>query len=489
MQNRREFLQLAVLGAGASLLTPQIVFGQSNKSADAWAQVPQILARIKPPKFPKRDFKITKFGAVADGKTDSSAAFKSAIEACAKAGGGRVVVPKGEFVTGAIHLKSNVNLHVQKGATIKFSQDITKYPLVFTRWEGMELMNYSPFIYAFEQKNVAITGEGTLDGQADNEHWWHWNGKKVYGWNEGEPNQRADRSKLYEMVEKGVPVSERIFASGTLLRPQFIQPYRCQNVLIEGVKIIRSPMWEVHPVLCENVTVSKVFIDSHGPNNDGCNPESCKDVLIKDCYFDTGDDCIAIKSGRNNDGRRLNVPTENVVIQNCTMKDGHGGVTIGSEISGGVRNVFAENCQMDSPNLDHALRVKNNALRGGLLENFYFRNIQIGQVAHAAITIDFNYEEGKKGAFTPVMRNFTVENLTSGKSKYALDAQGFDNAPIENLTIKNSTFANVTNGAVAANLTNPKLENVKINGKTVADINAIAAKTGDKSNSSVVQGP
>lgn len=478
MQNRREFLQLLLAGVGAGLVLPNVSHGQTatEASVDAWAQVPQILARIKPPKFPKKDFDITKFGAKSGAETDCTEAFRKAIEAANKAGGGRVVVPPGEFSTGAIHLKSNVNLHVSKDATIKFSQDTKKYPLVFSRWEGMELMNYSPFIYAFEQTNIAITGEGTLDGQSDNTHWWHWNGKKDYGWREGMPNQRADRNRLYEMVEKGVPVSERIFGEGTLLRPQFIQPYRCKNVLIEGVKIVRSPMWEIHPVLCENVTINKVWISSHGPNNDGCDPESCRDVLIKDCYFDTGDDCIAIKSGRNNDGRRLKTPTENVVIQGCTMKDGHGGVTVGSEISGGVRNVFAENCQMDSPNLDHALRVKNNALRGGLLENFYFRDITVGQVAHAVITIDFNYEEGRKGAFTPVMRNFVVENLKSGKSKHAMDVQGFENAPIYGLQIKNSTFDNVASGAVVANLKDTKLENVRINSKLISDVNEVAAK-------------
>jgi polygalacturonase len=170
-------------------------------------------------------------------------------------------------------------------------------------------------------------------------------------------------------------------------------------------------MWEIHPVLCRNVIVQNVKINSHGPNNDGCDPESCTDVLIKDCSFDTGDDCIAIKSGRNADGRRLKAPTENIIVQGCRMKDGHGGITVGSEISGGVRNLFAENCKLDSQNLDHALRVKNNAMRGGLLESLHFRNIEVGQVAHAVITIDFNYEEGAKGGFVPVVRDYTVDNL------------------------------------------------------------------------------
>ncbi|MGH9969728.1 MAG: glycoside hydrolase family 28 protein, partial [Pyrinomonadaceae bacterium] len=332
---------------------------------------------------------------------------------------------------------------------------------------GMELMNYSPFVYAFEQENIAITGEGTLDGQADAEAWWPWNGRARYGWKEGDPNQRKARTALVDMIEQAVPVRERIFGEGHYLRPQFIQPYRCQNVLIEGITIRNSPMWEIHPVLCRNVTVQRVKVSSHGPNNDGCDPESCVDVLIKDCYFDTGDDCIAVKSGRNADGRRLNAPSENLIIQGCQMKDGHGGITVGSEISGGVRNLFAEDCRLDSPNLDHALRVKNNRTRGGLLENLYYRNIHVGQVAHAAITIDFNYEEGEQGKFTPVVRNFVVRNLRSGKSKYALDVQGFKDAPISNLRLEDCVFENVAQPNIVKNVKNMELRNVRINGKLI----------------------
>ncbi|HSB26251.1 MAG TPA: glycoside hydrolase family 28 protein [Pyrinomonadaceae bacterium] len=473
MTTRREFIKDLIGGSVAIAITPALfdatILGLAQVEENPWQTVmPGILARIKPPVFPKRDFVITKFGAKADGVTSSTAAFQRAIAACSKAGGGRVVVPEGTFLTGAIRLKSNVNLVVQRGATIKFSKDPKDYlPVVFTRWEGTELMNYSPFIYAFEQRNIAITGEGTLDGQSGKDSWWPWNGRATYGWKEGTPNQRADRTALQEMAEKGLAVSERVFGAGHYLRPQFIQPYRCQNVLIEGVRIINSPMWEIHPVLCINLIVRSVTISSHGPNNDGCDPESCTDVLIDGCDFDTGDDCIAIKSGRNSDGRRLNAPTQNIIVRNCRMRDGHGGITVGSEISGGVRNLFAEDCRLDSQNLDHALRVKNNAMRGGLLENLHFRNINVGQVAHAVITIDFNYEEGAKGNFTPVVRNYTVDKLTSSRSKHALDVQGLTNAPIYDLRLSNCAFDNVAEPSIVKNISGATLDNVRVNGKLV----------------------
>jgi polygalacturonase len=467
MQNRREFIQTLIASGIAVSILPTISFAET----DAWTtEYPKISARIKPPKFKKKDYSITKFGAVGNGKTLCTEAIAKAIDECNKKGGGRVIVPKGDWLTGAIHLRSNVNLYVSKDATLKFSRDAKDYlPLVHTRFEGMECLNYSPFIYAYNQTNIAITGEGTLDGQSK-ESFWKWHGNPKYGGDPKVVSQKPDRDKLYKMMQDGAPLKDRIFGEGHYLRPNFIQPYKCKNVLIEGVKIIDSPMWEVHPVLCENVTVRGLTIESYGPNNDGCDPESCKDVLIENCTFSTGDDCIAIKSGRNEDGRRINVPTENIIVRGCTMKDGHGGITVGSEISGGVRNLFAENNTLDSPHLDHAIRVKNNASRGGLLENFYYRNITVGEVAHAVITIDFNYEEGAKGGFTPVMRNLNVDNLKSGKSDFGVDLQGLEKAPIYDVTIKNSTFDNVSNGNIVKNIKGLRVINIKLNGKITDEI-------------------
>src|SRR5579883_1205214 len=283
--DRRTFL-------GALAAAPA-VFGAEDSSE---AQQKAILARIRPPKFPSREFDATK-----------SASIQKAVDACAAAGGGRVVVPPGDHKSGPIHLKSDVELHVSAGATIFFSNDPKHYPNVFTRWEGIECMNFSPLIYAWEARNIAVTGKGTLDGQSSREHWWAWKGNAKWK-TAGFPTQDRDRESLFEMAEKNVPVEQRVFGLGHYLRPNFLQPYRSQNVLIEDITIRNSPMWEIHPVLCKNVTVRNVTIDSHGPNNDGCDPESCTDFLIEGCTFDTGDDCIALNSGRNADGRRIGVP-------------------------------------------------------------------------------------------------------------------------------------------------------------------------------------
>lgn len=420
--------------------TSMAVTAQGPSVAPEWAQVPEILARIRQPVIPTREFRITDFGALSGGRADASEALRTAIAACTEAGGGRVVVPAGEFLTGPIHLKSNVELHVEGGATLRFKTDPAAFlPAVFTRFEGMECFNYSPLIYAFEAENVAVTGRGVLDGQADNRHWWPWKGR--LGGNE---TQHAARARLAQQVADGVPVAERQYGDGDYLRPSFIQPYRCRNVLIENVRIRRSPMWEIHPVLCTNVTVRGVNIVTHGPNNDGCNPESSRDVLIEDCLFDTGDDCIAIKSGRNDDGRRVDVPSENIIVRNCRMVDGHGGVVMGSEISGSCRNVFVEDCEMDSPNLDRALRFKSNAIRGGVVENVFMRRVKIGKVADAVLRVNFLYEEGLEGPHKPVVRNVVMEDITADDAPRVLYLVGFPGARIEGIRIHNSTFSGIS---------------------------------------------
>ena len=447
------FRSAALLLLAFVVLPPRAVRAESPASNERAA----ILARIKAPEFAGRDFVIADFGAAPGG--DCTGAIARAIAACHAAGGGRVVVPEGVWLTGAVHLKSNVNLHLAEGATLRFDPEPAKYlPLVLTRFEGIECMNYSPLIYAIEQENVAITGQGTLDGSANWETWWAWNNKAT-----GEPTRQvAARKRLDQQGTDGMPVAERVYGEGHFLRPNFIQPYRCKNVLIEGVTIINSPMWEIHPVLCTNVIVRGVKVRSLGTNNDGCDPESCRDVLIEDCVFETGDDCIAIKSGRNNDGRRVGVPAENIVIRRCTMKDGHGGVTMGSEVSGGVRNVFVKDCKMDSPNLDRAFRFKSNAVRGGVIENIFVRGVEIGRVARAVLSVEFDYEEGANGPHKPVLRNVLIEGVSTKSAGRVSTITAFPGAVIEGVRLKDCLFRGVEAADVLKDAGTLTLENITI---------------------------
>ncbi|WP_245600478.1 glycoside hydrolase family 28 protein [Flavobacterium daejeonense] len=435
-----------------------------TSSGQALKEIAAIKKQIKAPKFKNREYLVTNFGAKGDGVTKNTAAFKKAIEACNKAGGGKVVVPAGNFLTGPIYLKSNVNLHLSEGATIIFSQDTKDYPLVLTRWEGMDCMNYSPQIYAYNEQNIAITGKGTLNGNADKTHWWPWKGRAQYGWKKDAPNQFKARESLHVMMREKVDPRKRIFGDGHYLRPYMIQPYNCKNLLISGVTLIDSPMWFVSPVMCENVTIEKIKIDSEGPNTDGIDPDACKNVLIKDCYLNTGDDCIAIKSGRDEDGRDNKKPAENHIIEGCEMKNGHGGIVIGSEIAGGAKNIYAVNCKMDSKNLDRVLRVKTSSSRGGTIENIFLKDITVGSYGESAIHFNMFYED--PGKFMPVIRNIWVENLNVEKGgEYAIWVNAYKESPIENLKVINCKFNGIKTPLKIDNVKNMQLENVIVNGE------------------------
>jgi polygalacturonase len=425
-----------LFAAGFGLLAATRADAQTSPTD--WARVTNILARIVPPAFPAQDFNITSYGAVGDGVTDCTSAFSSAIAACNGAGGGRVVVPAGTFLTGAIHLLSNVNLFVATNATIQFSTDTNAYlPLVFTRYQGIELMNYSPFIYALQQTNIAITGQGTIDGQAQNSVWYDWKNLLT-----------ADESNLWVMGSNNVPVAQRIFGPGHFLRPTFIQPVHCQNVLIDGVTILNSPMWTVTPLYCTNVTVHGVTVinSSSSPNTDSCDPDSSTDVLIKNDSFSDGDDCIAIKSGRDQDGLRVNIPSQNIVIQNCVFQNGHGGVTLGSENSGGITNVFAENCAFNSASLQTVLRLKTNTARDGYMENIYVRNC-ITKIAQTGVSVDMQYTStspANTGTNIPVVRNIDMRDCAfASLSVQALSLQGLSAASqVTDVTLSNCRFPN-----------------------------------------------
>ncbi|WP_207630390.1 MULTISPECIES: glycoside hydrolase family 28 protein [unclassified Actinopolyspora] len=423
----------------------------------------EITKQVKPPRIPARPFNVVDFGADPTGQRESTAAIAEAIEA-ASVKGGTVIFPEGEFLTGAIHLRSDVNLHVGAGATVRFSQDREDYlPAVHTRWEGVELYNYSPFIYAKDVTNVAITGSGTLDGQADEDHWWPW---KQRSNGHGGVIETEDRDALFEMAESGVPVEQRDFGADSKLRPNFVQFYNSSNILVRDVTLTNSPMWMIHPVLSENVTVDNVNLDSpNGPNSDGVDPESSENVVIKNSRFNNGDDCIAVKSGRNADGRRIDVPSENILVHDNHMRSGHGGVTIGSEMTGGVRNVVAENNTMSSPNLDRALRVKTNSVRGGVVEHVYFRSNDVPEIGGEVIRVNFQYEEGDAGEHTPAVRDINISDVHSVGGEFALYLKGYERSPVSDVTVSDSSFSEVGTPMELEHVRNLRLDDVDINGE------------------------
>jgi polygalacturonase len=460
--SRRDFLKAA--GAAAFLGTVGLPAHVQAAPATPWDAVPAILARIKPPTFAARDFAVTSYGGKGDGKADNTKAFRDAVQACNKAGGGRVVVPKGTFLTGPIHLLSDVNLHVEAGATIRFSTDRKKYlPVVFTRWQGIECYNWSPFIYGHGLTNVAVTGKGTLDGQGDS---WKPLGSGGSSWR-----------SLQQMAEDNRPVAQRRFGDGHTLRPNMIQLYRCTNVLIADVKIVKPPMWTIHPVLSTNVTVRGVTVQSRGGggNNDGCDPESCTDVHIVGCTFETGDDCIAIKSGRDVEGRRINVPSQNIVIQDCTFVfSNRGAICIGSEASGGARQIFAENCRVNPANSAdafwYALFIKTNNLRGGVTDGVYLRNITGAKFMKDPVFITANYSSPGPGPVVqPTIQNIEVDNVTMRDIKgWAVNLDGRSGATMRRITVSNSTFTNTAQARPrVSNATDVTFTNVRVNGDPV----------------------
>jgi polygalacturonase len=410
-------------------------------AAIAPIEAPFPMPQLQRPVFPNRTFAITTFGARGDGETKNTKAFADAIAACHAAGGGRVVVPAGQWMTGAIHLKSNVNLRLEEGAEIHFSDDPADYlPVVFTRWAGFEVMNYSPLIYANGCENIAITGPGRLYGHG--EKWWPW-------------RQQLDEGKvvfpgLQAQVERGTPAPARIYGDPNKgLRPQFISPINCRNVLLEGFTIAEAgPFWTIQLVYCENVIARGLTIltkqkpgGPKPPNTDGLNLDSSRNVLVEHCLFDVGDDAVCLKSGINEDGRRVGRPTENVVVRHVTANWCHGGIVIGSEMSGGVRNVLAHDCVFEGSST--GIRLKSNAARGGVVENIHYRDITMRDIKTDAIQLITDYTAwGAAGnaAHHPTFRNITIRNVTCDGALRAAIVQATSHRPVENLVLENVTL-------------------------------------------------
>ena len=446
--------------------------------ADGWNEVEYraIERSIEQPKIAKRTVVITKFGA----KTTASAAqnqqaIHRAIAYLAKQGGGKVVVPAGKWQTGALRLASGIELVVSKDALLQFVFDRSLYPLVKTSWEGMMCWNYSPCIYSYGADDVVVSGEGTIDGGGSNETWWPMCGKQVFGYVKGvtkEAQVSGSRRRLQQLAEDDVPWDERRFGLGQGLRPQLINFVKGNRVRVSGVTLLHSPFWVIHPLLCKNVIVDGVKIWNEGPNGDGCDPEACENVLIQNTHFHTGDDCIAIKSGRNNDGRMWNKPSRNIIIRNCVMEDGHGGIVIGSEISGGCKNVYAEDCTMDSPHLDRVLRIKTNNCRGGRIENINMRRVKVGQCKEAVVKINLDYEpeEPCYRGFEPEVRDVNIEDVTCRKSAYGVLIVGRDSVEnVSDIRLKDCVFNGIgrENVRITGKTRNVKFDNVMMNGSLV----------------------
>jgi len=459
---------LALLGGALPLAAARAAAKTGAPGSDPWQQARAIAERLQMPvRFRKVDYNITDFGAApcqlvpvkawisfeeqetvktpAPGSKDCYEPIRAAIARCHAEGGGRVVIPKGDwFCAGPIVLLSNVNVHLQAGAHVYFSNDPRDYAkygdvdcgpngkLVVSRWQSNDCLNFSSMIYAHNQNNIALTGDdwtAILDGQGgvpfkdSNDCWWTWKGKNatinsvaqdkspnyVPGkLAQNQPNRnnpkslaeiapglseekrrliqgegdkwRADDAFLPALSEAGVPIEKRVFGLGHYLRPSMIHLVGCTNVLLQGYQVTHTPFWQHHPVACRDLAIRKVYANSLGPNSDGFDPESCDGVLVEGCQFDTGDDCIAIKAGKNLDTQFG--PSQNIVIQNCIMHSGHGAVTLGSEMSAGIQNVYAQDLVFQNKNwatnpLNIAIRLKTNMNRGGFLRHFYVRNVSI----------------------------------------------------------------------------------------------------------------
>ena len=467
--SRRQALKLGLTVAGgaaaASTLGATASAAESTPTAAAsgaalaaraaalpWGEARAIVGRTRLPQFAFRQFNVLDFGAVPDGTTDNTDAIAAAIGACNAAGGGRVVVPAGTYLTGAVHLKSDVNLHLDAGATLAFSGDVTKYPTVLTRYEGIECMNHSPMVYAYGQRNIALTGSGTLDA----------GGTSV--WNKG-----SERAYLESLIAQGItdPAQRIVPGSGHLMRSTFIEPYRCENVLIQGVTLKNPLFWQLHPTLCRNVVIDAVTTDpstAHS-NTDGCDPECCDHVVILDCNLGAHDDNIAIKSGRDADGRRVNVPSQNIVVFGCTMNGNWGAITCGSEMTGGIRNVYAFDCTVVGQT-KFALYVKSNTLRGGFARNINLFGFS-GTFARSFAFVTMTYN-GQTGNFPPAFGPFTVTRSSCTSAPLVFDVNGLPDDHINGLVVRDCTFDGVTNPVNSiGNVDSLSFTNVTINGQPV----------------------
>ena len=390
--------------------------------------------------FPERDFNIVDFGAKADTMTVNTEAIAAAIEACNAAGGGRVVVPPGVWITGPVHLKSNVNLHLEEGSVLSFTDNPEDYlPAVMTSWEGMECYNYSPLVYGFECENVAVTGKGMLAPKMDTWRIWF-----------ARPEAHLNALKeLYTKASTDVPVEKRQMAQGeNHLRPHLVQFNRCKNVLLEDFKIRQSPFWTIHLYLCDGGIVRGLDVSAHGHNNDGIDLEMTQNFLIENCTFDQGDDGVVIKSGRNRDAWRLDTPTENIVIKNCKILNAHSLLGIGSEISGGVRNIYMHHCEV-CDSVFRLFYVKTNHRRGAFVENVCMENVHAGKMQRVMeVDTDVLYQwrdlvPTYVDSITAISELY-MDSIFCERTEMIYDFKGDERKPIRDISLRNIFVKEVT---------------------------------------------
>jgi polygalacturonase len=392
-----------------------------KKAANAWRyEMPAIIKRIQPPVFNAAAVNIAS-------PVNFRQQVQRSIDSLSNAGGGKVVIAVGDYLCkGPIHLKSNINLHISKGAIIKFSTDPNDYlPVVKVRWEGTVCYNYSPLVYAYQQKNIALTGQGILDGQA-NQFWYAW--KKQPDGND----QEKDKKILRDMGRDGVDEGKRIFGDGHKLRPSLVQLYECENILIEGITLQQSPFWTTHPVFSRNITIRNITINKGTTNDDGIDPDACHDVLIENCVIDTDDDPISLKAGRDNDAWNR-MQSKNIVIRNMEVRSKVGnGFCIGSEMSGGVENVFVENYTIKkTPN---GINMKSNLDRGGFIKNIYLRNFVIDSAINTGILMQKDYHSYRGGNYPPQYSGIYFQNITIGHvEKKGIRITGVPGRAIQNI--------------------------------------------------------
>ncbi len=431
------------------LLLTLLLAGMTACSTPELPDTPQeqIVAQILRTSFPDRTW------VVEPNAEHPLAVLQETIDSCSYYGGGVVRVKEGHYaLNGPLKLKSNVNLHLERGAYLQFSGRSADFlPVVLTRWEGTELYGHSPMIYAYHATNIALTGEGTVDAQG---------GREFAAWSQIEA---PDRDRLREMGDRLVPVQERVFGAGTCLRPSFVQFYGCSRILVEGITLKDSPFWTIHPVFCDHVIVRGVTIDSHFPNNDGCDPESTSNVLIERCTFRTGDDAVAIKSGRDTDGRSTGRPSENIVVRDCLFHSECNGLCIGSEMSGGAANIYMERVAIGT--VKNAIYFKSNKDRGGYIRNVRVDEITVERARGAILRFETNYFGFRGGNYPAIYEDFVIRNVRAEKADhYALFMEGNPEREIDDIRISNFEVAEATHPYHLLHTARIELNEVVING-------------------------